>query len=298
MRVPSSQGRRWHIESLGKCRTPLGVGSIDAHGSTDQAGPAGSRPHAADSESVPGDGSTLWVQFESELNELLALTDEHGPRVIHGRLVKRVASAVAGARTPTRLLPLAIEIDQTSATDSTVFHIRGLDSPGFLYELTNAIAVSGLSISRMTIRSVGSQVVDTLHVVDERCRKLDSSGRLNELRAAIVLTKHFTHLLPQSPNPESALLHFEEFLENLFRQHDWLDQLSPLHDSEVLGALARLLGVSDFLWDDFLRVQHENLFPVVAQRAGSAAAARRGSIEGRTRPRRCPGAITRTGSTD
>ena len=27
--------------------------------------------------------------------------------------------------------------------------------------------------------------------------------------------------------------------------------------------MARLLGVSDFLWDDFLRMQYANLFPVV-----------------------------------
>ena len=31
----------------------------------------------------------------------------------------------------------------------------------------------------------------------------------------------------------------------------------------MLDALARLLGVSDFLWDDFLRMQYANLFPVV-----------------------------------
>ena len=31
----------------------------------------------------------------------------------------------------------------------------------------------------------------------------------------------------------------------------------------MLDALARLLGVSDFLWDDFLRMQHANLFPIV-----------------------------------
>ena len=31
----------------------------------------------------------------------------------------------------------------------------------------------------------------------------------------------------------------------------------------MLHALARLLGVSDFLWDDFLRMQYANLFPVV-----------------------------------
>ena len=36
-----------------------------------------------------------------------------------------------------------------------------------------------------------------------------------------------------------------------------------LEQPEVLDALAKLLGVSDFLWDDFLRMQYSNLFPVV-----------------------------------
>ena len=31
----------------------------------------------------------------------------------------------------------------------------------------------------------------------------------------------------------------------------------------MLQALAKVLGVSDFLWDDFLRMQYANLFPVV-----------------------------------
>ena len=30
----------------------------------------------------------------------------------------------------------------------------------------------------------------------------------------------------------------------------------------VLSTLAELMGVSRFLWEDFLRMQHENLFPV------------------------------------
>ncbi len=37
-----------------------------------------------------------------------------------------------------------------------------------------------------------------------------------------------------------------------------------LERQEVLDGLARLLGVSDFLWDDFLRMQSANLFPVVS----------------------------------
>ncbi|MBC8288927.1 MAG: glutamine synthetase adenylyltransferase, partial [Planctomycetes bacterium] len=52
-------------------------------------------------------------------------------------------------------------------------------------------------------------------------------------------------------------------LEQLLEQDNWFDELTSLNRSDVLTALARLLGVSDFLWDDFLRLQHNNLFPVV-----------------------------------
>ncbi len=78
-----------------------------------------------------------------------------------------------------------------------------------------------------------------------------------------MLVKHFTHLLPQSPDPELALQHFNEYLGELFARTSWPDELASLERPEVLGALARLLGVSDFLWDDFLRMQYANLFPVV-----------------------------------
>src|SRR5207247_2215905 len=57
--------------------------------------------------------------------------------------------------------------------------------------------------------------------------------------------------------------HFRDFLGQLFEQENWLEELSALERSDVLQALARLLGVSDFLWEDFLRLQHGNLFPVV-----------------------------------
>src|SRR5690606_13051022 len=40
-------------------------------------------------------------------------------------------------------------------------------------------------------------------------------------------------------------------------------QVASLERGDVLEALAKLLGVSDFLWEDFLRLQYENLFPVV-----------------------------------
>jgi glutamate-ammonia-ligase adenylyltransferase len=115
-------------------------------------------------------------------------------------------------------------------------------------------------------------VNDVLYVTDSNSAKITSPERQRQLRAATVLVKHFTHLLPRSPNPESALSNFRQFLRQLFARPDWPDELSSLERPKVLDALARLLGVSDFLWEDFLRMQHDNLFRLVSDVDGLAAA--------------------------
>jgi [glutamine synthetase] adenylyltransferase / [glutamine synthetase]-adenylyl-L-tyrosine phosphorylase len=116
----------------------------------------------------------------------------------------------------------------------------------------------------MVVQSHGSRVNDLLFVTDKDGRKITSYQKQRELRTAAVLIKHFTHLLPRCPNPASALLHFREFIEKLFERPNWPDELASIERPEVLGNLAHLLGVSDFLWDDFLRMQYTNLFPVVS----------------------------------
>ena len=213
----------------------------------------------------------IWGRYENDLAELLSLAQQGKHRDASGRLAKRVAATLDPSEEDAAtdmLLPVEIDIDNESAPDATVMHIRAEDTPGFLYELANALAHSNISIVRMQIRSEGPQVIDTLYVTDQDDRKIEDPEKLNELRAAVVLIKHFTHLLPHSPNPEAALIHFREFLEQLFELPHWVEELGSLQDSDVLNALARLLGVSDFLWHDFLRLQHDNLFPVVTDLAG------------------------------
>jgi glutamate-ammonia-ligase adenylyltransferase len=53
---------------------------------------------------------------------------------------------------------------------------------------------------------------------------------------------------------------------------EWTSELASIERPEVLEALANLLGVSDFLWDDFLRMQHTNLFPMVVDPKSLGAA--------------------------
>jgi glutamate-ammonia-ligase adenylyltransferase len=206
----------------------------------------------------------LWANYASELSALVSELQARQHREVQGKLAKRVAMAIRDIDTrPETLLPVEIDIDNTASNDYTVIRIDAPDTIGFLYELTNALALNGVNISRVSVTSMGHRVHDTLFVTDLHDKKITDPEKQQRLRAATVLVKHFTHLLPHTSNPESALLHFHEFVAQLFDQPDWAKEIASIERPDVLDALARLLGVSDFLWEDFLRMQHANLFPIV-----------------------------------
>ena len=222
-------------------------------------------------EAVMGE---VWHRYESDLAELVYLAHAGRGNEAQGKLASRVAEALEGSPDlASKPSPLEVSFDNQSHDRFTVLRIRGEDTIGFLYELTNALALCGIAIQQVIICSEGNHAADLLYVMDAQrhCKLLDERRR-QELQAAIVLIKHFTHLLPGSPNPEAALLHFRSFLGELFQQPDWTEQFSSLDRPEVLRALAQLLGVSDFLWEDFLRLQYANLFPVLSDIQGIESA--------------------------
>jgi glutamate-ammonia-ligase adenylyltransferase len=206
----------------------------------------------------------LWTRYAADLSALLRLVQERRPQDARLQLTRRAAAAMSGIETGrSPLYPIGIQIDNTTSEHYTVLRITSTDTTGFLYELTNALALHKVYIARVEIETAGRQVADTLYVTNERGTKITDPDRLRELSAAAVLIKHFTHLLPLSPDPESALVHFGELVAGLFERPGWPDELGSLERPEVLESLARLLGVSEFLWQDFLRMQYSNLFPVV-----------------------------------
>lgn len=214
--------------------------------------------------------SEVWDRYEADLKNLVLLSQSGRGNEAQGRLASWVAEALEDSPDcAPKPAPLEVSFDNEAHDRFTVLRIRGEDTIGFLYELTNALALCGIAIEQVVIRSEDNAAADTLYVTDaHRHGKIVDERRRHELQAAIVLIKHFTHLLPGSTNPEAALLHFRAFLTELFQQPDWTEQLSSLDRPEVLKALAQLLGVSDFLWEDFLRLQYANLFPVLSDIAG------------------------------
>jgi glutamate-ammonia-ligase adenylyltransferase len=214
-------------------------------------------------------------RFAEELVTLIGRLHQGGHAEVQAELAKRISLSLSPARGPhgethaeahaeaSTLLPIDIRVDNERSAAHTVLEIEAPDTVGFLYELTNALALSAINVELMEVRTTGARARDTLWVTDERGGKILAEAQVRKLRVATVLTKHFTHLLPSSADPERALLHFRQFLGDLFQRPDWERDISSLEQPAVLSGLAQLLGVSDFLWHDFLRMQHEALLPVM-----------------------------------
>ncbi|MGH2619361.1 MAG: glutamine synthetase adenylyltransferase, partial [Anaerolineales bacterium] len=91
----------------------------------------------------------------------------------------------------------------------------------------------------------------------------DSPVEQQELRLTAALIKQFTHFLTWAPDPGKAMDYFDRFLDRILEESRDGQALEFLKQKQTLTLLARLLGTSDFLWEDFLRRQHANLLPVL-----------------------------------
>ena len=221
-----------------------------------------------------------WSDFQTDLTSLVMLARGGHLQKAQARLVNKVAAAFdESASTPSMLLPIDIDIDNEQSDRFTILRISADDTRGFIYELTSSLALLGYDIHRVTLTSIGNRAIDTLFIARQDGTKIVRPEMQTRLRAAVVLVKHFTHLLPQSPNPQNALLHFGQLLEGLFERSDWGKELASLDRREVLESLVQLLGVSDFLWEDFLRLQHDNLFPVLRDVEGLSEHRHRAQLE-------------------
>ena len=206
----------------------------------------------------------LWSRYHGDLIDFIEASAEGKREEALSGLTEQVARSVSRvADVSGSLLPVEIDIDNDASDEVTVLTIRADDTVAFLYGCTHALSLAGILVRRVVIETQGLRVRDRLDVVDADGNKLTDPKRIQELKTVVVLTKQFTHLLPKSPNPLSALRQFRELLSTLLEQDDWSSSVATLEKPEVLSTLARLLGVSEFLWQDFLRLQYETLFPLL-----------------------------------
>jgi len=206
-----------------------------------------------------------WSAYEADLRAALALLAAGDTAGARGLVASRVADRLRLLPEPadTALVPATVETANDFPEPYTRIDVRSRDSSAFLYELCNALSMCEVSIERVEVWTRGDHVHDILYVAEPGGGKVTSPRKLNEIRAASLLIKQFTHLLPRAPDPRLALVHFGELMSQVMSRTDWAEQLSALEAPDVIHRLARLLGVSDFLWEDFLRQQHDQLMPLV-----------------------------------
>ncbi|NTV32638.1 MAG: hypothetical protein HGA50_05035, partial [Deltaproteobacteria bacterium] len=150
--------------------------------------------------------------------------------------------------------PVEIQVEDRAGA-FTRLRVISEDTPAFLYALSNALSLHDVSIEHVRIRTIRGRVEDEIDLVDLRGRKIEDPELLNRVKFSVLLTKQFTYFLGAAPDPFTALSRFEQIVRDAVqkkKEKEWLDLLTDPH---LLKDLARLLGASDFLWEDFIRLQ-------------------------------------------
>jgi [glutamine synthetase] adenylyltransferase / [glutamine synthetase]-adenylyl-L-tyrosine phosphorylase len=211
-----------------------------------------------------GTPSRLEELLETDVNELLSLVAHGRAEEARERLDRRLAERFARSEPPAGALqPLEIAFDNDADPRWTRMEVRGPDTPGFLYALATGLALRDIYVQEVDIASVGSEARDRFLIATRDGRKVEDAGQILGLRAAVALIKQFAHLLPLAPDPALALRSFGQLVDRLLAEPSPARALEHLAAPDDLRQLARLLGASTFLWEDFLRLQAEHLLPVL-----------------------------------
>lgn len=159
-----------------------------------------------------------------------------------------------------------ITFDNSQSPTDTIMDIRSDDTPAFLYAFANALAMRNIYIAKAQFEIDDGKLHDRFYVRNRHGQKITDPIDQQHLRLTAVLIKQFTHALTWAPDPAKALEAFDQFLDMTVQDTKGKAQqqaLAFLSDKKTFPLLARLLGTSDFLWEDFLRRQHGNLLPLL-----------------------------------
>ena len=177
-----------------------------------------------------------------------------------------------------RDMPMEISADDTSSDAYALLEIRSIDTPGFLFAFSSALASVRVNVVRSSVRTRDGEVHDTFWLTEPSGGRIASKRRLRQVTAAAALIKQFAHLLPTAADPVQALRQFNSLTSMLLAKEDWSSDIEGLESPGVLETLAEMMGASRFLWEEFLRMQPENLFPALLDAPGLRASRSRGEL--------------------
>jgi [glutamine synthetase] adenylyltransferase / [glutamine synthetase]-adenylyl-L-tyrosine phosphorylase len=206
-------------------------------------------------------------RFKKNLEEVVGLLEtcnQESLQEARNRVNEMVVNHLSGippAELAAVLYPMEIAINNDGPL--TRLKIISEDTPAFLYSLSNALSLHGIVIEHVSIRTIHGRVEDTIDLVDSQGRKIEDRETLDRIKLSVLLTKEFTYFLAKAPDPYTALSRFELLLNDILNKPAGEKWISFLTNPDNLQDFARLLGASDFLWEDFIRLQYESLLPLL-----------------------------------
>lgn len=207
------------------------------------------------------------AHLRARMQEIIGLL-ERGDAESVGRAKQRVNEwvterlAESQVASPPVLYPVQVRIENDGGP-FTRLHVVGQDTPAFLYSLSTALSLHGISIEHVRIRTIAGRVEDEVDFVDPAGRPIRDPLLLDRIKLSVLFTKQFTYFLDKAPDPFTALSRFEQMVQDTWdlpARGRWQEALA---DPSTMRDLARLLGASDFLWEDFIRLQYESLLPIL-----------------------------------
>jgi [protein-PII] uridylyltransferase len=109
-------------------------------------------------------------------------------RTLRGEVTLRVAIAKRPVKKRSSAFRVAprVNFDNDASASATVVEVEGLDRPGLLYDVTDAIFQSGLSISSAMVSTYGERAVDVFYVRDGFGHKVRHEERLKAVRERLL----------------------------------------------------------------------------------------------------------------
>jgi glutamate-ammonia-ligase adenylyltransferase len=203
---------------------------------------------------------------EEELRGLLDLLADGLAQEARERLNRKLVESLQAAQgeLAQAMQPVEIEFDNRDEGPWTLMRVKGKDTPAFLYMLANALVMRGIYVHGVRIEGGAGFVRDEFAIAHRDGGKIVGENDQHVLRLAVALIKQFSHFLTSAPDPARALRSFDQLLDRVMVGGAASEALNLLRGEEGLRSLARLLGSSEFLWDDFLRRDFDHLLPVLS----------------------------------
>ncbi len=210
------------------------------------------------------------ADIERLLEEVLSIVFSGGGPDSTERAKGRVAEELAArlslrreTERPPQMYPVDVRVEEGEA-GLTLLRVRSQDTPFFLYAFSTVLALHGISVEHVEIETRERDIEDLFYVRVPSGRGEGREQLSASLRLSVLFSKQFTYFLWNAPDPYGALRKFETLVREISLSGGEEAARSLVAEPAVLRRLSRILGASDFLWEDFIRLQYEHIVPLLS----------------------------------